>query len=108
MIEDHDSFQTTNDLQPLQQQIPISSQLAITLYWLGHFGNAASVESIAQWARCSAGTVVASMHQVFGTVTLLHDYCTQGKGADIQEFDNLWILVWCVSDPKHSQILDII
>ena len=31
MIEDHDSFQTTNDLQPQQQQIPISSQLTITL-----------------------------------------------------------------------------
>ncbi|KAF9510211.1 hypothetical protein BS47DRAFT_1300465, partial [Hydnum rufescens UP504] len=53
--------------------IPISSQLAIMLYQLGHFGNATPVESITQWAGCSAGTVFACIQQVFGAVTSLYD-----------------------------------
>jgi hypothetical protein len=33
---------------------------------------------------------------------------TLGKGVDIQKFDGLWIYVWCVSDPKHIWLLEII
>lgn len=39
-------------------QLPVSYQLAITLFRFGHFGNAASVEAIAQWAGVSASSVV--------------------------------------------------
>ena len=38
-------------------QLPPSYQLAVFLWQMGHFGNVASVSSIAQWARCSEGTV---------------------------------------------------
>ncbi|KAJ7050206.1 hypothetical protein C8F01DRAFT_1264288 [Mycena amicta] len=41
-----------------REQFPVDKQLAIALFRLGHFGNAASVESVAQWAGVSAGLVV--------------------------------------------------
>jgi hypothetical protein len=39
-------------------QFPVEHQLAIALFCFGHFGNVVSVKSVAQWAGCSAGTVV--------------------------------------------------
>ncbi len=39
-------------------QLPVAYQLAITLFHFGHFGSAISVESVTQWAGCSAGMVV--------------------------------------------------
>jgi hypothetical protein len=45
-------------------QIPVSYQLAIALFRFGHFGNAASVESVAQWAGCSAGLVVSCTRRI--------------------------------------------
>ncbi|KAJ6549916.1 hypothetical protein B0H19DRAFT_1264800 [Mycena capillaripes] len=41
-------------------QAPVEVQLAITLFRFGHDGNAASVDSMAQWAGVSAGLVVKS------------------------------------------------
>jgi hypothetical protein len=26
---------------------------------------------------------------------------SQGEWVDTKEFDNLWIFIWCISDPKH-------
>ncbi len=39
-------------------QLPVSYQLAIALYQFGHYGIASSAVKVAQWAGCSAGTVV--------------------------------------------------
>ena len=52
-IEDDPIFYS----DPNHNQLPPLYQLAIFLWWMGHFGNAASVASIAQWAGCSEGTV---------------------------------------------------
>ncbi|KAF9503286.1 hypothetical protein BS47DRAFT_1402561 [Hydnum rufescens UP504] len=67
---------------------------------LGHFGNAASVESIAQWAGCSAGTVVACMQRVFGAVTSLHDTVIRKPTMGEKEAARNWVeeqscLAWC-------------
>jgi hypothetical protein len=54
-------------------QLPVDAQLGITLYRLGHNGNTASIEVIAQWAGVCAGTVVNSMCQVMIAFLALHD-----------------------------------
>jgi hypothetical protein len=57
----------------VRDQMPVEHQLAITLYRFGHFGNSASVESIAQWAGCSAGMVVNATRRVMVAFLALHD-----------------------------------
>lgn len=54
-------------------QTPVKVQLAIALYRFGHDGNAASVESIAQWAGVSVGLVVKSTQRVIVAFLSLHD-----------------------------------
>ncbi|KAF8999208.1 hypothetical protein BDZ89DRAFT_969538 [Hymenopellis radicata] len=51
MIQDHPVF--TNE--STSSQAPIDEQLAITLFRLGHYGNAASVKVIARQFGCSEG-----------------------------------------------------
>jgi hypothetical protein len=53
-IEGHPIFQNASP----NKQLAVDRQLAIALFWFGHFGNSASVESVAQWAGCSADMVV--------------------------------------------------
>ncbi|KAI0739817.1 hypothetical protein C8Q80DRAFT_1274844 [Daedaleopsis nitida] len=38
-------------------QMPVETQVAITLYRFGHYGNAASLQKVADWAGCGKGTV---------------------------------------------------
>ncbi|KAF7291261.1 DDE Tnp4 domain-containing protein [Mycena indigotica] len=45
-IQDHHVFVSEGP----HDQFPIDKQLVIALFWFGHFGNAASVESVGQWA----------------------------------------------------------
>ena len=54
------------------EQMLVPSQLAIALFCFGHFGSAASVDAVAQWAGCSAGAVINSTHCIKGFL-LLHD-----------------------------------
>ena len=56
LIEDHLAFQN-NAHTP---QLPVPYQLGIALYQFGHFGNAASVKAVAQFAGCSEGGVIKS------------------------------------------------
>ncbi|KAF9503288.1 hypothetical protein BS47DRAFT_1310041 [Hydnum rufescens UP504] len=90
MIEDHDIFQPSSD-RPQHQQMPVSWQLAVTLFQLGHFGNAASVESIAQWAGCSAGTVVACTRHIFKAVSALHDIAIRRPTMGEKEAARDWV-----------------
>ncbi len=55
------------------RQMPVEHQLAIALFRFGHFGNAASVESVAQWAGCSAGMVVNATRRVIEAFLTFHD-----------------------------------
>ncbi len=38
-------------------QMPVEEQVAIALYRFGHYGNAASLQEVANWAGCGKGTV---------------------------------------------------
>ncbi|KAG6839434.1 hypothetical protein C0991_002588 [Blastosporella zonata] len=45
------------------EQIPVEEQLAIYLYHLGHFGNAAGLDKVAKWAGYSKGTITLATCQ---------------------------------------------
>ncbi|KAJ7606362.1 hypothetical protein DFH06DRAFT_925653, partial [Mycena polygramma] len=68
-IEDHPVF-SNNSRNP---QTPTFIQLAIALYRFGHDGNAASVDSIAQWAGVSVGLVVKCTRRVIVAFLAIHD-----------------------------------
>ncbi|KAF8585679.1 hypothetical protein K439DRAFT_1342890, partial [Ramaria rubella] len=63
-IEDHLVFQNNSD----NEQIPVSHQLAIVLYWLGHFGNVASIQKVGLWVGLGYGTVDKCMCRVMTVV----------------------------------------
>ncbi|KIJ31237.1 hypothetical protein M422DRAFT_186223 [Sphaerobolus stellatus SS14] len=68
-IETHPVFESRGPLP----QLPVAHQLAIALFRFGHFGNSASVESVAQWAGVAAGTVVNCTRRVIIAVLEVHD-----------------------------------
>ncbi|KAF9064473.1 hypothetical protein BDP27DRAFT_1152864, partial [Rhodocollybia butyracea] len=73
------------------QQISTDRQLAITLFRLGHFGHSASVESIAQWAGTSAGTVVNATRRVMVAFLSLHDQVIRWPTAKMKEEAKEWV-----------------
>jgi hypothetical protein len=102
LIEDDPIFHSDNN----NQQLPVRYQLAIALYRFGHFGNAASVESIAQWAGCSAGTVFSCTRRVMVAITGLHDdaftilpeHIANAKAWVARESCYAWRNGWCMAD----------
>ncbi|RDX44581.1 hypothetical protein OH76DRAFT_1359516 [Lentinus brumalis] len=57
-------------------QMPVEQQVAIALYRFGHYGNAASLESVANWAGCGKGTVDLVTRRVM-TAVLRQDFLTE-------------------------------
>ncbi|KAG2064094.1 hypothetical protein BDR04DRAFT_1182220 [Suillus decipiens] len=53
-ISDHFIFQNQSN----NPQLPVSIQLAIFLNWAGHYGNAITLEDVAQWACVCVGSMV--------------------------------------------------
>ncbi|KJA25911.1 hypothetical protein HYPSUDRAFT_133783, partial [Hypholoma sublateritium FD-334 SS-4] len=49
-------------------QMPVEHQLAIALYRFGHYGNAASLDSVAKWSGYAKGTVLLATRQVMTAV----------------------------------------
>jgi hypothetical protein len=72
-------------------QSPVSEQLAIAMFRFGHFGNAASVEVVAQWAGVSAGTVVNCTRRVMLTFLALHDSAIRWPSEDEKEESKQWV-----------------
>ena len=64
------TFDFQND-SPLDQW-PIPYQLAIALFWFGHSSSATSVDTVAQWAGCSTGTVINATQCVITAFLPLH------------------------------------
>jgi hypothetical protein len=54
--------------QSNQSQIPVEDQLAIALYRFGHNGNAASLQSVANWAGVGKGTVTLATRRVMTAI----------------------------------------
>jgi hypothetical protein len=55
LIEDHPIFVNHSN----NGQTPVEQQLAVTLYWMGCYSNAASVEDVTLLAGCGEGSVVS-------------------------------------------------
>ena len=49
-------------------QMPVEEQLAITLFHFGHDGNAASLQSVANWAAVGKGTVLLVTRRVMTAI----------------------------------------
>jgi len=69
-------------------QLPVAIQLAIFLNHAGHYGNAISLEDVAQWAGVSVGTVVNCTHQVMGAILAHHDHFVGFPALDPQHAED--------------------
>ncbi|KAK0234660.1 hypothetical protein EDD85DRAFT_774372 [Armillaria nabsnona] len=72
-------------------QMLVPHQLAIALFCFGHFGNSASIESIAQWAGVSAGMVVNATRHVMVAFLSLHDEVIHWPSAREKEEAKAWV-----------------
>lgn len=68
-ISDHPIFRNQSN----NPQLPVSIQLAIFLNRAGHYGNAISLEDVAQWAGVSVGSVVNCTNRVMVALLEEHD-----------------------------------
>src|SRR5258708_28923675 len=87
LIQDHPTFY--NNLN--QEQMPVSYQLAIALFRFGHFGNGSSIEKVAQWAGCSAGSVVKATHHVIVAFLPLHEQAVQWPNSEEKCSASDWV-----------------
>ena len=87
MIEMHTIF--FNDTN--NSQGPVSKKLAITMFWFGHNGNAASADAVAQWAGVSAGTIVNCTRRVIIAFLALHNSAIRWPSEDEKEKSKEWV-----------------
>ncbi|KAG2336457.1 hypothetical protein BDR05DRAFT_896703, partial [Suillus weaverae] len=85
-ISDHPIFQNQSN----NPQLPISIQLAIFLNRAGHYGNAITLEDVAQWAGVSVGSVVNCTNRVMVVVLDAHDQFICFPAGDSEDSDLAW------------------
>jgi hypothetical protein len=69
-------------------QLPVAMQLAIFLNRAGHYGNAISLEDVAQWAGISVGSVVNCTNHVMVAVLAQHDHFVSFPTPDSQDAEH--------------------
>ena len=87
MVEGHAVFTNNSYVS----QTPVDEQLGITLFRLGHNGNASSVDAVAQWAGVSAGTVVNCTRRVMIAFLALHDVAICWPSEEEKEEAKEWV-----------------
>lgn len=87
LISDHPVFQNNSHCQ----QTPVSTQLAITLYRLGHYGNSASVRDVAQNFGFSEGAIENFTQRCFTALESLHDVVVRQLTPEEKEVEKQWI-----------------
>ncbi|EEB95596.1 hypothetical protein MPER_05407, partial [Moniliophthora perniciosa FA553] len=50
------------------EQLPVEQQVAVALYRFGHYGNAASLKKVAEWAGLGKGTVTKCTRRVMSAI----------------------------------------
>ena len=79
-IHDHPIFQNNSN----NPQALIPTQLAVTLYRMGRYGNGASTEELAHISGISEGSVINYTEWCLKAIESLHDICaathTRGEG----------------------------
>ena len=84
LIQDHPCFQSNG-------QWPVACQLAVALFRLGHFGNAASVDAVAQWAGCSVSAVVNATRRIIMAFLPLHNQAIRWPNAHEKQEASDWV-----------------
>lgn len=87
LIEDHPVFINRSN----NAQMPVEQQLAVTLYRMGRYGNAASVEEVARVAGCGEGSVENYTNQCFTAIEGLHDLFVRRLTPVEKEVEKEWM-----------------
>jgi hypothetical protein len=87
LIENHHIFFNHSN----NGQTSVEQQLVVTLYQMGHYGNAASVEDITQIAGCSEGSVDSYTDRCFTAIESLHDLFVHQLTAAEKEVEKKWM-----------------
>ena len=87
LIKDHPIFHSNSNVP----QTDIKFQLAITLYRLGHYGNAASVGDIARNFGYSEGAVELFTQRCFQAIESLHGHFVRQLTVAEKEVEKQWI-----------------
>jgi len=87
LIKDHNIFRNDSNVP----QAPVDYQLAVTLFRMGRFGNAASLIDIARDAGCSTGSVENFTDRCFTAIESLHGIFVQPLTAEEKEVEKQWI-----------------
>ena len=87
LIKDHHVFHNESN----HSQAPVEHQLAVTLFRMGRFGNAASLEDIAREAGCSKGSVEAYTDRCIEAIMSLHDMFVRPLTPEEKEQEKKWI-----------------
>ena len=83
-IQDRPAFGSN----PNSPQLPVSIQLAVFLNAAGHYGNAAMLQDIAEWAGVSVGTVHNCFKRVMIAILSLHTDFIHFNLANPQDQEN--------------------
>jgi hypothetical protein len=87
LIKDHNVFHNNSNVP----QTPVDHQLAVTLYQMGHFGNAASLADIAREAGCSEGFVELWTDHCLAAIESLHNTFVQPLTPEEKEAEKVWM-----------------
>jgi hypothetical protein len=87
LIRDHPIFYNNSPMP----QTPVETQLAVTLWRLGRFGNAASVMDAARTAGISEGSVKDFTDRCFQAILPLHDLFVRPLTPQEKEIEKQWV-----------------
>lgn len=87
LIQNHPIFYNNSNTP----QTPVDVQLAVTLFRMGRFGNAASLEDIAREAGCSEGAVELYTSRCFTAIESLHDTFVRPLTDEEKEVEKRWM-----------------
>jgi len=87
LIQEHPIFYNHSN----NPQTPVQTQLAVTLYRMGRYGNGASLEDIAWIAGISEGSVELFTERCFEAIKSLHDAFVCLPTAEEKEFEKAWM-----------------
>ena len=86
-IHDHPVFQNNSN----NPQAPVQTQLAVTLYRMGRYGNGASVKDIAHIAGISEGSVENYTDHCLVAIESLHDIFVRKLTPEEKEVEKQWM-----------------
>ena len=87
LIKDHLIFHNNSNVP----QSPVDFQLAVTLYRMGRFGNAASLLDLAREAGCSTGSVEEFTERCFTAIESLHHIFVRKLTPEEKEREQAWL-----------------